>query len=786
MLHKKMLRDLLKNKVAYLACSVIIAIGLMIFVSMENTYINLNKSMNYFYNEYNFADAFATVESMPLNHLRGITDIPGIEQVSGKLVKDVRVLFSDREDNVYLRLVSVDLEENERLNDIWLMEGTELEKSKRNIWTGIKFYDANELNYGDDIEVIINGKVTELNVIGKAQSPEHVYVMKDITDFYPSDKEFGVAYIPYDVMETLFDFNGTINEISFKVDSSHSFEDIKSQLESRLKKYNVSNIVERKDQLSNFMLAEEMKQIEKMSSSIPILFLIVAAIILWIMLKRMVEHQRMQIGTLKASGYSSFQILMHYVSYSVVIGIIGGIVGGVFGFIISDVMIMMYQDIYSLPNLESEISVVYFLMGIIISVIFSSIAGVLGARGVLKLEPAESMCPPAPVSGKKILLENVNIFWEALTVQGKMAVRNIFRSKGRSLFTCMGIAFAFSLMAALFSFVNMFDVIIMDTFEYVQKYDMKVTFYPLQNVTPIIRELEAISDVDLAEPMWEVPVTLTNEHRKNDTIILGLKSNSELYHVVDEKKHRVTILEGGIMLAEPLAKKLDAKIGDILDVETPFTQKENLQIGVANIVPQYIGTNGFMILEDLNALLGHRDAGNSVLLRLPQESTGEIKNRLNESKIVTSIEEIDQTREKYAELMEQAFIMLYVMALMAILTGFAIIYNSGLISFSERERELASLRVMGMSNGEVMEVLSFEQIFLGIVGIVVGIPLTYFYNYLLVESFETDFYNFPMVVKPEVFLYALLGTVLATFFAYLSIRKRVKNLSMVEVLKERE
>jgi len=781
-----MLRDLLKNKVAYLACSVIIAIGLMIFVSMENTYINLSKSMNYFYSEYNFADGFATVESMPLNYLRVITDIPGIEQVSGKLVKDVRVLFPDREDNVYLRLVSVDLDEKERLNDIWRMEGTDLEQGKRNIWTGIKFYDANELSYGDSINVIINGKLIELNVIGKAQSPEHVYVMKDIADFYPSEKEFGVAYIPYDVMETLFDCNGIINEISFKVDSSYSFEDIKNNLESKLKKYNISNVVERKDQLSNFMLSEEIAQIEKMSSSIPILFLIIAAIILWIMLKRMVEHQRMQIGTLKASGYSSFQILMHYVSYSVVIGIIGGIAGGILGFVISDVMIMMYQDIYTLPNLESEISVFYFLMGILISVIFSSIAGVLGARGVLKLEPAESMRPPAPVSGKKVLLENVKMFWNALTVQGKMAVRNIFRSKGRSLFTCIGIAFSFSLMAALFSFVNMFDVIIMDNFKYVQKYDMKVTFFPPQNATPIIRELGAISDVSLTEPMWEVPVTLTNAHRKSDTIVLGLKNNSDLYHVVDEKKHRVELLKGGIILAEPLAKKLNAKIGDILDVDTLFTQKEDLQIRVANIVPQYIGSNGFMVLEDLNVLLGHRDIASSVLLRLPNESVREIKNTLNKCKIVTSIEEIEQTKEKYKDLMEQAIVMLYAMALMAVLTGFAIIYNSGLISFSERERELASLRVMGMSNGEVMEVLSFEQIFLGVIGIIIGIPLTYSYNYILAESFETDFYNFPMAVDPEVFLYALAGTGIAIFLAYLSIIKRIKKLSMVDVLKERE
>ncbi|TYQ18004.1 UNVERIFIED_CONTAM: putative ABC transport system permease protein [Acetivibrio alkalicellulosi] len=786
MLHKKMLRDLLKNKVAYLACSAIIAIGLMIYVSMENTYINLNRSMNFFYNEYNFADGFATVESMPSNQLRAITDILGIEQVSGKLVKDVRVLFPDREDNVYLRLVSVDMNEHERLNDIWLMEGTDLEQGKKNIWTGIKFYDANELSYGDIIKVIINGKITELNVIGKAQSPEHVYVMKDIADFYPSEKEFGVAYIPYDVMEKLFDLQGIINEISFKVDPYFSFEDIKSHLESTLKSYNVSGIVERKDQLSNFMLAEEIEQIEKMSSSIPILFLVIASIILWIMLKRMVEHQRMQIGTLKASGYSSVQILKHYVSYSIVIGTIGGIVGGVLGFIISDVMMMMYQDIYTLPNLESEFSLFYFFMGILISIVFSSIAGILGAKGVLKLEPAESMRPPAPVSGKKVMLEKVKIFWNALTVQGKMAVRNIFRSKGRSLFTCMGIAFAFSLMAAMFSFVNMFDVIIMDTFEYVQKYDMKVTFFPPQNATPIIRELGTISDIDLAEPMWEVPVTLINEYRKNDTIILGLNSNSDLYHVVDEKKQRVMLLEGGIILAEPLAKKLNAKIGDTLDIKTPFTQKDDLQIRVANIVPQYIGTNGFMILEDLNALLGHRDAANSVLLRLPQESVREIKGALNESKIVTSIEEIHQTKEKYADLLEQAFIMLYVMSLMAVLTGFAIIYNSGLISFSERERELASLRVMGMSNGEVMEVLSFEQIFLGVVGIIIGIPLTYFYNYILSESFETDLYNFPMVVKPDVFLYALVGTLSAIFLAYLSIRKRVRNLSMVEVLKERE
>ncbi len=786
MLRKKMLRDLLKNFLAYAACASIIAIGLMTYVSMKSVLDTLNRAKDDFYTEYRFADGFAYFDSMPLSALQKLRTMEGIDRITGRLVMDVRVLFPERNDNVTLRLVSVDTEETNPLNDIWITEGTGVSAGQRAVITGMKFFDANHLQVGQDIIAVVNGRKVDLKVLGKGQSPDYVYAVKTATDFLSSAESFGIAFISYDVMESLFDTNGTINQIAFTLKKGYSFEDIRGDLENRLERYGMTGIEKQKDQVSNFMLTQEIRGLEETASSIPVLFLSISTLILWIMLKRLVERQRTQIGMLKANGYSSFRIVRHYISYSVVIGLIGGILGGLGGYLISDYMLVMYNEFFTLPNLASRFSIGYFLTGIFLSILFCSMAGLLGARAVFKLEPAESMHPPAPVSGKKIVLENLALFWRMLTVQGKMAARNIFRSKGRSLFTAIGIAFAFSLMASLFSFIHMMDLLIFDNFKYVQKYDAKISVSVPKRQEDMVNELYGFQHMGIVEPMLEIPATLIKNHIRKGTVILGIQKDSILYHLVDKNKTRIPLSVNGMILSEQLAEKLGVSPGDLMEIETPFSTADKIEVRVADTVPQYIGGNGYMTMETLNRLMGWNDLCNAVLIKAPAQTITMMEEELTLSETVSGIEESKQTQQKFIDMMDQFFYMIYVMAAMAVLTGFAIVYNSGIISLSERERELASLRVIGMSNREVLQVVSFEQNFLALIGMLAGIPLTILFNRVMAQSFNTDLYSIPEVILPVDFIAAFVGTVLSLLLSFIFIKKRILKLDMVEVLKERE
>mgnify|MGYP001810230533 CR=1 FL=1 len=786
MLFRKMLRDIRENLVSYIACIAIIALGLMTYVSMANVKDILVGAKDRYYLDYRFADAFAVVNAIPEGKTGTLARIPGIRAVEPSIVRDVRVLLPGRTDNVYLRLVSFDTENPNRLNDLWQLEGTPLGKGDRSILLGVEFYNLNGFSVGDAITLVINGRKETLSVAGKGQTPEFIYAMKNATDFMPAGASFGTAFVPKDTLQALLGSGSSCNRIAFAFDAGTTWDDVKDDLKSALRPYALQMLFPRKDQISNLMLDSELKQLSNFATSAPLLFLTISTIILWIMLKRMVEHQRTQIGMLKAAGYTAWEVLRHYLSFALFVGVLGGVLGNLGGFALSGYMVDMYGDFFTLPGLINRFSRGYFLTGMLLSVGFSLMAGFLGAKGVLRLSPAVAMQPPAPHSGKSIPIERIRPVWNALTVQGRMAMRNLWRSPARSLFTLSGVAMSFALMAAIFTFTDLFDVFVMDQFRYVQHFDLKASFLAPMERNAAVSELARMDGVQLAEPLLEVPVVLSKAHRSKSTILIANAPDARLYTVVGEGNRPVAMPDDGIILSIPLAEKLEASVGDILELESPYQRQKDLKVAVCAIIPQYISQNAYMSQSAIDELLGQGGLATSVLLSVAPGQREALKDILSDGRTLAGIDDIAQMKQGYYDLMDQFFFMLWIMVGMVVLVGFAIVYNSSIISLSERERELASLRVLGMDLHEVQEVVSFEQGVLAAAGIVLGVPLTYWMYATMADTMQTDLYRIPIIINARMFLYALLGTAGSMLLAYLNIRRRLRRLDMVEVLKARE
>jgi len=785
-LRRKMLRDIGRNKMAYIACAIVVIIGLMTYTAMQMSKDNLFIARENFYSQYHLADGFAKVKSMPYSQVEKLKDIQGIDEIQGRLVEDVRVLGMDEEKNIYLRLISMKQEKPYILNGVQLLKGSLPEENDRAVLLGDKFFTAHELSLGETLTVIIEGKRVKLNIAGTGQSPEFVYAMKDAQNLFPDPEAFEVAYMPYDVMESLFARKGMVNDITFTLKPGFEFEDVEQALEIELKKYGMESLVAQKDQTSNAMLTQELDGLETSSRTVPILFLGIAAIILYIMLKRMVESQRGQIGTLKACGYRNNEILLHYLSYGLMVGLAGGILGGLSGTALSISMTKMYQQYFSLPNLTGRFSWQYFLSGILLSAGFSLIAAYQGAKSVLSLKPVDAMRPPVPAFNKKSWLEQVPGFWAAFTVQGRMAIRNMLRNKGRSFFILIGIMFTFSMMAVMLSMYSMMDIMVLDQFTKVQKYDIKISFTSPLPLNEVARELQDGKGVKRVEPMVEVPVTLQKEHRKKDVVALGLMQDSELYTPIDKQGNRIQIPRDGMVLSEQVAGKLKARVGDRLQLESIWARESPVNVNVVGIIPQYLGSSVYMNQEAFLALLRQGEIATSALVSMDKEQIPALKQRYDDSKYIGNLEERQQSIDLYNELMGSSMYMLWIMAAMAVITGFAIVYNSSIITLAERERELASLRVLGMRPQEVMEVISVEQWFIGIFGILAGIPLAFAMNRGLSSSMSTDLYSIPATTTPSALLQAFIGTMLAIGFAQWWVSRKVSRLDLVGVLKERE
>lgn len=790
MLWKKMYRDLRENKLAYLASIIIIVIGLMVFTSYSLVLENLTQSKNDFYTSQNFADGFARVKSMPAGEVEKLKQIEGIADIEGRLVKDVRVTSFNREENVYLRLVSIDPDPEQKrpINGVALTRGIPLQSGKLTIWVDDKFFAANELQLHDQLEIIADGKKRTLRVMGSGKSPEFVYALRTSSELYPSPETFGIAYIPHESMRQLFTGTQTVNELIFTLSPGAEYQGVEEQLKTELKPYQLESIFPRKDQVSNLMLTQELKGLAAMSKAVPILFLSIAAMILYIMLKRIVEQQRGQIGILKAFGYTRKEILYHYLSYALVIGTAGGAIGGLAGIALSHPFTKLYQSFFNMPGLISRFSVSYLLLSILMSLAFSLIAGYQGCRRILALEPAEAMQPPAPPPGRKTLWERIAFFWGMLTIQGNMAMRNISRNKGRSLFIFAGIMFTFALSGMTWSMKDLSEKMLFQQYEKVETYDVRINYSRPLDEAATMRELTRFPGVERVEPLAEIPVTLKKDWHKKEVVLLGLSAESTLYNILDDNSRKVDLPANGVLISQRLAELLDARPGSrlVLDSVLMKNPDEPVTVQVAGVVPQYLGLNAYMEIDSLQRLLNQGELTTSAMLRIDESAVPELKEAYGESAAVSGIDHRLQRLNKMKEMLASYSSMTLVFAIIGMITGFAIIYNSSVITLSERRHELATMMVLGMTPAEVLSVITFEQWFLGFFAMLAGIPAAKLLLVGMAQSVSNDVYTIPTTITGMSILLGSIITVASIWIAQRTAARRLRTLRLTEVLNSRE
>lgn len=784
MLWRKLLRDIRQNFGAYLAVISVLVIGLMLYVSLSVIFYNLTKSQEKYYGDYRFADGFTSVVSGPQDLPRAVGHLDGIDQVAGRIIKDVLLYHPEGEETTTVRLVS--FSPNQPVNKFRVQTGRLPREDKNEILVSPAFLKGNDYVLGDKIPLIILGKEIDFIICGTASSPEYIYEIPNGQTITPNAKSFGVGYVSYSTLAYLFNMEGQINNVVFTLDRGSNFDAVKGEVARVLKPYGLTQIYPRKQQLSHSILNQELVGVKASATATPVIFLIVAAGTLYIMLRRMVEHQRGQIGLLKAFGFSDWQIITHYLSYATIIGLLGGLLGGLSGSALSFSLATLYQQYFDLPDLRGSFSPAHIFYGTVASLIFSIFAGFQGTKQVLRMAPVEAMRPPAPAMGKKIIIEKIAFLWNILSTQGKMASRNIIRNKERSLFALIGTASAFSMMVSSGASYDATDFMVSFQYNQVEKYDLKIGLAQNKEPQTAIEASKSVSGVKKAEALLEVPATISNKWLEKDIAITGLAKKTSLYQLLTSSGEKFTLPENGLVISSQLAKVLHVTTGDIVTLKPYAGERKEHFVRVQAVIPQYIGLGAYMNMASLSKIIDEQMVASSVLLTADKESVPEIKKILQSGKNVISIDDKTKAKEQFSELMASSQSTQYILLFFAFLTGFAIIYNISLISVAERERELATLLVLGMTEGEVARILIFEQSFLGLLGAAIGVPLSYAMLYAITSGTSSDMYNLPLIISSKSFAMGLAGTILFFIAAQWKIQDKINKLPMLDVLKQQE
>ncbi len=777
----RLLRMIKNSKGQFISISVMVILALTIYVSFSMVADNLYNTIYNYYDITNFGDVFVEVVRIPKAAIDHLYTIEGIEEAQGRISSDVPLRVADPNEKVRVRVVSLP-KESGGINSIYTIYGGEIQEHGKTTAVLQQFFDARGMRLGDKITPYIAGREYPLDIVGVIGSPEYIYLMENEQSLLPAPEKFGVIYVTEDFAQSVFGFQGSYNEVTIKIKDEylHDIDRIIEDIEEQLDRYGVRRSIKREDHLSHSMLMQEVDSLEVMSTAITLLFLIVAAVIINIMLSRIVKNDRMSIGVMKALGYNNFSILAHYTKFSLLIGLVGSIIGIILSIPLSGAFTNLYIYYFNIPMFEMQVYYIYIVYGILLTSIFCIISGLIGARSVLRILPADSMRPEAPKTGGRIWLEKIKPIWNRISFSWKMVIRNILRNKKRAAFLMLGIALTYGITMVPIFMSSVWGNMFMLHYGEFQTMEYNIDFTKPMN-TNVIRELQQLIDVDYIEPKTEIPFELVNGWRKKVVSVIGVPKDTQFYNFTTPTGFRIDIPNSGVILAEGLANILGADIGDEILVKNFMPDIDDKYVEVKGITQQYLGINAYMNQEELNKLMEERGMVTGALLN----SKDEVATKLRDIKNIGQVQSVTDMKNSFLEFMDTIIYSMGVMMLFGGILGFAIVYNVTVISISERIMEFSSLRVLGFDKKEIYKMVTRENALITFLGITIGIPLGYGLCVSMVQGLSTELYSIPVIINPNTYAITAISTIFFVIVAQLATMRKIYKLNLLDALKSR-
>jgi len=752
----------------------------MMFMAMNAAGEGLGMAVQKFYRDYRFSDVFARVDAMPKSAVDTLTQIEGVQIAEARYVFEARVEVPGSDEIITLRLVSA--AEDSHLNQL-LVDGSPL-ADENDILVNTSFFTAHGMSEGDPITIFFGGRGFTFYVRGTAMSPEYAYITRGGADLLPDETGFGVGYISADTMGRLTNSAGIANDIVFALETGYTFDDVKIQLEDALARYGLIALFDRDDQLSYAFLKMEIDGLRSIASALPVVFVLMATVVLYLMMKRVIEQDRTQIGTLKALGYSSIQVLLHYLTYGAITGLAGGVLGFAGGYAMSGFYLEMFLQFFLLPGVPNAVDPKYAVYAFAIAIGGGVVGAFFGAFKTLRLTPSQAMRPENPKPVKYDFVGKLGFLRYILTSRGNMALRSITRNWKRSVFVIVGVMFSFGLLTLSGSMNSIVDRLIMAQFTDIQIYSVKIPLIRPVLYDEAVEDTYSIEHVTRAEGLLELPVQMNHKHLSTGVVLMGIAQDAVLYRIADtNRKVTYSPPTDGIIISNSVAARLNAGPGDIISVSSPLLSGD-VQIAVTRVIEQNIGGGAFMELGALSTLFEMPRIATSVVL--DTDDLQHLKDRLRGSENVATIEDKDSTLQKYLDMMAMYSSVYLILQITCAAVAFAIIYNTATISLSERKREYATLRVLGMTLKEVSEIMNFEYWVLTAAAMALGVPFAVFLNQGMNSMVDMDMMSIPSSLPPNSFIVGAVGCIAAVLLSNYSAKRRIKTFDMVEVLKERE
>ena len=785
-LDRKLIRDVIHLRGQVVAITLVVACGVAAFVAMRSTYNSLLSSQQTYYETYRFADVFAQLKRAPDSVATEITNIPGVSKVEFRVVADVTLDVPGLEEPARGKIISIPEQRVPMLNDLHLKEGRYVEAGRHDeaLVSGA-FATANDLKPGSKISAVINGRWQSLHIVGVALSPEYVYEIRS-GDMFPDSRRSGVVWMSREALGPAFNMKGAFNDVALTLAPGAIEADVIQRLDEILAGYGGLGAYNRADQVSNHFLANEIAELQVTGTFIPGIFLAVTAFLIHLVLSRLVATQRPEIAVLKAFGYGNFAIGFHYWKLASVI-ILGGVVLGIgagwyFGFQITQ----LYLQFFRFPVLHYQPEARVIASAVLISLTSASIGALAAVRRAVRLPPAEAMRPEAPAQFRAGVIERMG-FHRVVPTAVRIILRNLERRPTRAVFSIFGIALAVALLVVgFFLYFDTIERIIEVQFNEVQREDVSVAFNEPRS-SDVKYDLAHLPGVIRVETYRAVRARISFQHRSRRTALLGLEPEGNLRRIVATDFQSVSLPPDGLVLTTKLAEILGVKAGESVTVEVLEGARPVRDIVVANTVDELTGLSAYMDRGALNRLLREGATSSGAFMMVDSPDIPALYSRLKQTPAISAVSIPAVALANFNDTIARtinvstAFLIGF-----AVIIAFGMVYNGARIALSERGHELASLRVLGFTRGEIGFMLLGEQALLTVIALPAGMALGYGIAGLITVVIDTELIRFPLVVSARTYALAFLVVAASAFLSGYLVQWRLRHLDLVAVLKTRE
>lgn len=769
----KLLRDIKQSIGQFLAFVLVIVVGAFFYAGLVTLSDNLSDYTKVYFKEHNLSDLNVYYDQISKQDVAKLSEIQGINKIEERYTSDATQVFEDLKAAIKIHSIPA----NNGINTPTIIEGR-IPSKQDEVLLDSHYAKEHQYQVGDQIQISVNDNNVMFTISGLGENVEYAK-KNEIQDH----KTSGVAYIAEAAIPQIAG-GLTYNEILIDAKEGYDIDQLGQTIKAQSTELSYVNQISKERTFSYSQLQQTIHNNNLMSKVIPLVLFIIEAIILFLTMSRIIDSQRNQVGIMKALGVKNRNIMLHYMGYPVLVGIIGSILGCIAA---SSVFIPLIKasnaKAYSLPDITFTLSLTSVIPPILFSSAFGILSCYLSGRAILRECAAQAMRPKPPKKMKKLLVERIPGIWSNISYSYKLILRNIFLNKPKALASSVGVVVSTVLLITAFGTQTALQQVA-DQIEKVNTYDLRVDYTSGSAPETLQLPTGMKSSYDLSTFPVEI---IKGDDNENATLVVTEKENN-LIRFFDENGNQVSLKDGGVLVPQSYADNYRIAEGDSIQVKftAPEFSNKTVEMKVLQISTQYSNPSFYITPAYLKSFGIDYNPTSLFVEASSATDLPSVRHFFEQDQQVDTIADKDDLKKSAQYILKQNSFIFIMFIISAVVLSFGAIYTISSINIYERNRELATLKVLGYPKQKINRLIFFENIILTTFAVLVALPISGYMYALVVKALSSTHQQIPDKLNIFVMLISVILAFLLTILSNLLLRRKVTKINMIESLKSIE